>query len=142
MARDSYIPLDESLITSEVCIRCGDCCISQQLDSRGLGKKFVGFTYEESEYFRNTISDTNLNFTGVKTFKCPKLTTNEEGFKVCGIYSNRPSPCKSYNCFERANLLKVKPEPSRWKKVTEAIQHVHGIKIRGRSPGSKTLLTI
>ena len=140
MARDSFITLDEKLITNEVCMRCGDCCIAQEIDSKSFDKEIIGFSLEESKYFRNIISDGNLNFTGVKTFKCPKLITNKEGMNTCSIYQDRPSPCKSYNCFERANLLKKKPAPDRWKKVTDAILYVHGIKVKGRDPGSKTLI--
>ena len=59
---------------------------------------------------------------------------------ICSIYQDRPSPCKAYNCFERANLLKQKPAPDRWKKLQMQFYMYMVLKLKEEVPDLNTFM--
>lgn len=65
-------------------------------------------------------------------FTCPQLKTNDQGHKLCAMYENRPEVCSAYNCFDKANKLKRRPQG--WQKVKKAIKEVHGIDVVWHGP--------
>ena len=99
----------EELITSDVCIRCGSCC-----------KLTVGTLIEDekAKEWYNVIArqtDTiDILDDGRIRFRCPQLkVTQEDGFKLCQVYQDRPKVCADYNCFHMANLKADLPKTTR-----------------------------
>lgn len=140
-----YKPLDKSLITSEVCIRCGHCCkwTSTTQLMNGPGPEWLDVVIGTNPYLKmnkhnkRDVKMPNGKFMGRATpfeieFRCPKLKTNEEGHKLCSIYENRPKICSNYNCFEASNQAKRRPE--NFAQISEIIKEVHGVEVKYENP--------
>ena len=141
-----FIPLDESLITNEVCMRCAQCCKSTSSTQYAANNAtdFVDTVIGDRENvhieWHNPImvemSDLTDHQIAVKhpyevVFICPKLK-EKDGLKICSIYENRPSVCKDYNCFTRANEKKQRPYG--WDKIKEVIKSIHDVDIEWTGP--------
>jgi len=97
--------LDPSLITSDVCIKCQQCCYGlATVVPRINFKKNPSSVFNTVEYaeacFGNTFLQKEGDYITVFTeVRCSKLDD-----KIgCTIYEKRPNTCKSFNCFERYN---------------------------------------
>jgi len=136
----AYKPLDESLITSDVCIRCGFCCkwTSTTQLANGIGEEWMDVmigTNPNARMVKHNKRDVDVMGKGLGRnvtpfeieFTCPQLKTNDEGHKLCSIYMDRPKVCSSYSCFEASN--KGKRRPQGWDRITKAIKEVHGIDV-------------
>jgi len=138
--------LDESLITSDVCVRCGHCCKwTSEMQSvhpvngpewlnvmAGQSDKTELIWYENEvvEHWsirdNKTVHEERARFR-IK-FTCPKLEVDKEaGTKKCGIYNDRPKVCRDYNCFRTANQTKNRPQ--NWDLVSGIIKDVHGVDV-------------
>ncbi len=106
---------DASLITSEVCIRCGGCC-SAYLDKATQEPITVGDETDMSK---------------VEVGACRHLRVSGSGMHTCNIYANRPGVCRSYNCLSRANAesLEVTDKQIIGSRVRRAVREVHGREI-------------
>lgn len=105
---------DASLVTSEVCIRCGACC---------------------SVYVRKGTTELVLleeiaSLDEVEVVACPHLRI-ENNQHVCGNYEARPSVCREYSCLSRANRAGLEmPETNALaNRVRNAVREVHGREI-------------
>ena len=96
---------DESLITSEVCVRCASCCKLTIGRPDPRPDKMIEW---ENVIARQTDNIEILPDARVR-FHCPELVIDGE-FKKCGIYKDRPRICSQYNCFEMANKMGRPPE--------------------------------
>jgi len=96
---------DESLITSEVCIRCASCCKLTIGKPESRPERMIEW---ENIIAKQTDNIEILPDSRVR-FHCPKLVVEGE-FKKCGIYESRPYICSAYNCFEMANKMNRPPE--------------------------------
>ena len=125
-----YIPLDESLINSDVCIRCGHCCkwttpTAFGNDSRIEWMEAIVSDNPHVEIVpHNKIDDGRYPYELKVT--CSQLDTSD-GFFKCKMYKNRPKACSEYNCFAWSNKLKRRPEA--FHKQQKAIKEVHGIDV-------------
>ena len=96
--------LDASLITSDVCIKCQQCCygLSQVTPPIPIEKK--NRVFEAAEYAKVAFGDAIIHkeskyATVYASHKCQHLDK-----KVgCTIYTNRPKICGDFNCFDRYN---------------------------------------
>ena len=128
-----YIPLDESLIDSETCIRCGHCCKWTTTTQLGDNDRIEWVdTLMSDNPLVKAIHHNPVTYDGKKQnpfeieIACSKLNT-DDGFKKCSIYKNRPKVCSDYNCFKWSNKLKRRPQG--WEKITRAIKEAHGIDV-------------
>ena len=140
-----YKPLDKSLITSEVCIRCGHCCkwTSTTQVSNGPGPEWLDVVIGDNPYTemkkhnkRDLMLPTGMEMKNATPFeiefRCPQLKTNEEGHKLCSIYESRPKICRDYNCFEASNRAERRPE--NFARISEIIKEVHGVEVKYENP--------
>lgn len=140
-----YEKLDESLINSDVCIRCGHCCkwTSTTQVTNGPGEEWLDVMIGSNPHVnmrkhnKRHLKLPNGKYMGNATpfeieFRCPKLKTNEEGHKLCSIYKDRPKICSDYNCFEHSNRLQRRPQ--QWDKIKGIIKEVHGIDVEYKGP--------
>ena len=103
--------LDESLITSEVCLQCGKCCKTTWIqDRRTKAKNHDGdkFEYLQAMFGRSPRSFVELrpnNKVAVVNW-CSQLNPD----LTCNIYKDRPQMCIDFNCFKEANGRKGFPE--------------------------------
>ena len=151
--------LDESLINSDVCVKCGHCCkwtsemqhchpetgpewlnvIAKQNDRT----KLKWYACEAKEYYSKSedkpIIEKRAQFR--IEFTCPKLDIDEEkGTKMCSIYESRPKVCSNYNCFKNANRLNQRPQA--WDKIKQIIKTVHGIDVEWDGPLTKATIPV
>lgn len=77
---------DETLVSSDVCIRCGACC-----------SVYVRKGTTELVSLDEVVSEED-----VELVSCPHLQVRD-GLYLCGNYDNRPQVCRNYNCLKRAN---------------------------------------
>ena len=142
--------LDDSLITSEVCIQCGHCCkwtTAMQHVHPENGKEWLNVIakhdrtkllwYKNEKVEHNSLSEGRTVEEERAAFRveftCPKLQIDEEaGTKICGIYEDRPKICSDYNCFRMANNTGVRPQ--NWKLISGLVEKVHGIKPEWTKP--------
>lgn len=105
---------DTTLITSEVCIRCGACCSA-----------YVRKGTTELVLLSEVTSEDE-----VEVVACRHLRS-ENGRHVCGNYEQRPTVCRQYSCLERANQNGlVMPETNALAgRVRNAVREVHGREI-------------
>ena len=140
-----YEKLDESLINSDVCIRCGHCCkwTSTTQLTNGKGEEWLDVmigTNPHAKMMKHNKRDLLLPNGNVGrkslpfeiTFTCPQLKTNDEGHKLCQIYKDRPQICSDYNCFEHSNRLGRRPQ--QWDKIKKIIKEVHDINVEYNGP--------
>ena len=130
-----YVPLDETLINSETCIRCGHCCkwtTSTQMANDNK-RAWVATTIEDNDLVR-MIEHNPVKVNGETKnpfeleIKCSKLIVDkEEDTYKCGVYLDRPKVCSDYNCFEMANKLKRRPQ--NFKSIKEIIKKVHNVDV-------------
>lgn len=122
---------DESLITSEVCMRCGDCCKLQMTGSANFGVKNA----ESRKFIKSVLIDHEvIDFRGwdveKNTFsleiECSKLLRTADGV-ACGIYADRPQVCRDYNCLQQANKREQDVRPDA--KVRRAVREIHNKEI-------------
>ena len=118
----------EELITSDVCIRCGSCCkLTIGTPAPGPGKDEKKKERVKEWYnviARQTDTIDILDDCRIR-FRCPQLkVTQEDGFKLCQVYEDRPEICSAYNCFHMANL-KGRP-PENYEMIKGIIRQVHG----------------
>lgn len=99
--------LDYSDITSELCVKCGECC-----------KIYIPFKGNERYIdFLKTIGIPiimdSVNQGRVFWGYCPKIKIDNEIYQ-CTIYNNRPNLCRDFNCiawakytdsFEKSELV-------------------------------------
>lgn len=118
--------LDESLITSDVCLRCGHCCkVTTQYERCSPdGVEWWAVIASESDLIEVIIHPTEKQ--ARIRIHCPKLK-NQDGLKVCSIYEDRPTVCRKYNCFRTANLKNQRPE--NWNYIKGIVDSVHGTNI-------------
>jgi Fe-S-cluster containining protein len=141
----TYEPLDESLINSDVCIRCGHCCkwttATQLTNDKGVEwlDVMIGTNPKAKmlKHNKRTIKKPSGEVMRDSTpfeiqFTCPQLATNDEGHKLCSIYKDRPTICSDYNCFESSNINKRRPQ--QWDKIKDIIKEVHGIDVEYKGP--------
>ncbi len=151
--------LDESLINSDVCLKCGHCCkwtsemqhchpkdgpewlsvIAKQNDKTNLkwyaNEVTEHYSKSEDKLIREERAQFKIQFT------CPKLDINKEaGTKTCTIYEDRPKVCSNYNCFRNANQLNQRPE--NWNFISSIIKEVHGIDVNWDKPLTKARIKI
>ena len=133
---EEFKPLDDTLITSDVCIRCGHCCkwTSATQITNGHGPEWMNVILGSNPLLsiryhnkRDVEFPDGRKSKGATPFeivaRCPQLKTNEEGHKLCAIYEDRPTTCSKYNCFDMANKLKRRPENFEF--IAEIIKQVH-----------------
>lgn len=143
--------LDDSLITSDVCIKCGHCCkwtSEMQSCHPVIGPEWLNVIAKQSDkthlkWYENETED-HLSKSENKViredrarfkiqFTCPKLEIDEEaGTKICTIYEDRPKVCSNYNCFRNANNLNQRPE--NWNYIKGIIKEVHGVDVNWDGP--------
>jgi len=117
------MPLDENLITSEVCVKCGHCCkwtSSPQYVHPVNGPEWLNIIAKTDDttliwHENETVDHFSRSEQKVVqqerakfhiSFRCPKLEIDEEaGTKMCSIYADRPKICSNYNCFRMANQM-------------------------------------
>ena len=138
-----YRPLDEDLITSDVCIQCGRCCKTTWLQPRWnkaeRNREKYGERVDKMPYLREMFSQSTTTFveergdTAAVITWCPNLKQDAfcpskdwDGNPTykCGIYKNRPDVCSAYNCFTAANGQKRNPEYFEF--IKGLIERVHG----------------
>ena len=150
---EQFKPIDDSLITSDVCIRCGHCCkwTSATQLSNGTGPEWMDvilgsnplltLKYHNKRDVEFPDGRIAKNMTPFEIeARCPKLKTNEEGHKLCSIYEDRPTTCARYNCFDMAN--KTERRPQNWDFIAGIIKEVHGVEVKWENelvenPGSQ-----
>lgn len=151
--------LDEKLITSDVCVKCGHCCkwtsemqhchpakgpewlkvISKQSDRT----KLKWYANEVTEHYSKSedkpIMEERAQFR--IEFTCPKLDIDEDkGTKLCTIYEDRPKVCSDYNCFRNANAMDQRPQ--NWDYVKGIVKEVHGIDLTWDGPLTKAKIPL
>ena len=144
--------LDESLITSDVCIQCGSCCkVSSDMQfANDKGKEWINVIWDREGVEIKWHNKTKTKVTGAlgdshieesHPYKivshCPKLIVDEEaGTKVCGIYEKRPDVCRDYNCFRDANNRRRRPQ--NWDLIAGLIKKVHNVDVEWPLPLQKS----
>lgn len=126
--------LDETLITSEVCIRCGSCCkmTTAPLRTNANGVEWYKVIVQQTDRIKLVNIDPENETTKIR-FVCPKLVIdNDAGTKMCSIYESRPTVCRNYNCFDQANKRKRRPEQFQF--IADIIKQVHGIEVKWNGP--------
>lgn len=105
---------NESLITSEVCVRCGACC------SAFVRKGTIDIVL---------LSDVTPS-TPVEVISCRHLQSRD-GLHVCGNYEDRPQVCRDYNCLSKANRdgLEMALTTALGDRIRRAVRDVHGVEI-------------
>lgn len=109
---NDWEPLDESLITSDICLECGRCCKTSWIQERYTTPKDPAdrkdkFPYLQAMFELNPKSFVTASDDKVKvTNWCSQLMQDNR----CRIYENRPEMCSTYNCFKAANGMKQLPE--------------------------------
>lgn len=150
--------LDDSLITSEVCIQCGHCCKfttpnlyvhpengPEWLNVIAKHDRTRLLWYDNEKVKHQSLSEGRVVEEERASFKveftCPKLQIDEEaGTKICGIYEDRPKVCSNYNCFRMANQTGQRPQ--NWKLISELVEKVHGIKPEWTKPLIPNKITV
>ena len=114
-----YRPLDENLITSDVCVQCGRCCKTTWLQPRWNKAERNSHRVDKIPYLKEMFSQSTTSFVEERGDKVAGVNT----FK-CGIYETRPDVCAAYNCFTAANGMKRNPEYFDF--IKGLIERVHG----------------
>ena len=116
--------LDESLITSEVCLQCGKCCKTTWLQDRiSPSNNHEGdrLPYLEAMFGRSPRSFVELRGDKVAVVNwCSQLNPD----LTCNIYKDRPQMCIDFNCFKEANGRKGFPEY--YDHIKTLIKRIHG----------------
>ena len=93
--------LDESLITSEVCMSCGRCCLFEEWtgtpDQQNQLRSGTYICTPEEEYGsdpKSWIPTKIIELDGQSWLGCAHLED-----KVCTNYENRPRRCAEFTCF-------------------------------------------
>lgn len=125
---DIVAPYDiaPSDITSEVCIRCGECCkIKIEIPGDAVYTEFAREMLEEP--LQRTYPDAQVRFvpspstpfTSVDLGYCRHLQRGkgDDGSPclTCGIYQQRPQTCRQFNCvswWRRQRLMAIEPTPA------------------------------
>ena len=114
---DTWVELDEDLITSDVCIRCGMCCKTTWAQPGKSGTvtaeerlEYLQAIFDDRPEDRNETTDVKAVGNNVHVVNwCRQLDVTDE-FRTCKIYENRPQMCRNYNCFREANGKKRLPQ--------------------------------
>jgi len=128
------MPLDESLITSDVCIKCGSCCkmTTDPIRCSDFGFPWYKTVVEQNDLIKLVNFDSNKNQVQIR-FRCPKLDVDEkENTYKCSIYADRPAVCSNYNCFKDANNKNRRPE--NWDRIKVIVKQVHGVDLTWDGP--------
>lgn len=108
---DEWEPLDESLITGDICMQCGRCCKMTMTENRFHKRSTADDTdrgsYVEAMFALNpkakvVVKDDTIDV----IIHCSHLQPDLK----CGIYKDRPKICIEYNCFKWANGKKQFPQ--------------------------------
>lgn len=97
--------LDTSLITSDVCIKCQQCCYGHAMVYPKTNfKKKPKIVQDAAEYAEVVFGNAQMhkdgdNITIFTQVRCQNLD-DEIG---CTIYEDRPYVCRAFNCFDRYN---------------------------------------
>lgn len=96
--------LDPTLITSDVCIKCQQCCYGLSQVSPVIPIYKTNRVFEAAEYaevaFGNAIVRKEISHVTVfASHKCQHLD-KQTG---CTIYKKRPIICRDFNCIEKYN---------------------------------------
>lgn len=100
--------IDYQDISSEVCLRCGECC-KLYIPIKG-NERYINFLKAIGVPIIMDATNQGRVFLGY----CPKLKI-ENGQYLCTIYKNRPDLCRDFNCvawakytdtYERSELIK------------------------------------
>lgn len=136
-----FIPLDETLINSDTCIRCGSCCKwtthTHLADDDRLD--WLNTMVEDNDkvilkpHNRVEVSEGSMRNPFEFEIKCSKLVIDkkEDTYK-CGVYQNRPKVCEEYNCFAFANNLGRRPQ--NFDRIKNIIKEVHGVDVEWTGP--------
>ena len=136
-----YRKLDESLITSEVCVQCGRCCkVTWTLPRWNQARRhdnneridrvpFMDVIFSSSPHSKVKGNDDKIAVTHwcphlKQDAFCPDEEWDGNPTYKCSIYKDRPSYCSSYNCFTAANGLKR--DPQYFEFIKGLIKKVHG----------------
>ena len=97
--------LDPTLITSDVCVKCQQCCYGHAIVYPKTNfKKNTQAVIDVSEYAKVAFGNASLvkegEYVTVHTNKRCQHLDDKVG---CTIYETRPKVCRSFNCFERYN---------------------------------------
>lgn len=121
--------LDESLINSDVCIKCGSCCkmTTENIRCSSYGLPWYKTVVEQTDRIKLVDIDPKNEKLKIRFF-CPQLEVNtEQRTHVCKIYENRPNVCRDYNCFRDANNKGRRPQ--KWNYIKDIIKEVHNIDV-------------
>jgi Fe-S-cluster containining protein len=96
--------LDPTLITSDVCIKCQQCCYGLSQVAPAIPIKKSNRVFEAAEYAEVAFGDAVIYkdeeyATVFASHKCTHLDKKTG----CTIYKRRPKICGDFNCFERYN---------------------------------------
>ncbi len=135
-----YRPLNEDLITSEVCTQCGRCCKTTWVQPRWNKAITNNHRVDKIPYLKEMFSQSTTSFVEERgdnsvavvnwcpnlkqTGFCPSKDWDGVNTYKCGIYETRPDVCSAYNCFTAANGQKRNPEYFDF--IKGLIERVHG----------------
>jgi Fe-S-cluster containining protein len=103
------------------CVRCGECCLAagpslQKSDLPLFFNHVVGgshlYTVRKGELVRDNIND-ELKFTDQEILKFRERKTGggcilyDENEKACSIYTDRPSQCRAFGCWDDSEFNTV-----------------------------------
>jgi Fe-S-cluster containining protein len=97
--------LDPTLITSDICIKCQQCCygisrIAPPISIKESPNRLLeAVEYGETAFGNTIIHKVNDTATVFTQTKCQHLDIKTG----CTIYEKRPKVCGYFNCFERYN---------------------------------------
>ena len=97
--------LDTSLITSDVCIKCQQCCyglsrVAPPISIKNSPNRLIeAVEYGETAFGNIIIHKENDTATVFTQHKCQHLDDRTG----CTIYKDRPKICSDFNCFDRYN---------------------------------------
>ena len=117
----SWDELDESLITSEVCLQCGKCCKTTWTQDRFTKGGADRLPYLQAMFGRSARTFVEAR---EKKVACVNWCSQLMPDLKCNIYQNRPQMCIDFNCFKEANGRKRLPEF--WTHIKKLVERVHG----------------
>lgn len=128
--------LNEDLITSDVCVKCGSCCkmTTEYIRCSPVGLEWYKTVVEQNDLIRLVAFNEKEEKVKIR-FTCPKLVVDQQQKTfTCSIYQDRPQVCRAYNCFRTANIANRRPE--RWDYIKGIIKEVHGVDVVWDGPMS------
>lgn len=108
---DKWEPLDDSLITEDICMQCGRCCKMTMTENR-FHKRSTADDTDRGPYMQAMFALNPKAKVVVKNNTIDVIThcSHLQPDLKCGIYKDRPKICIDYNCFTWANGKKQLPQ--------------------------------